>query len=184
MPNPRRSSSQHEAQPHAAGSTLPPAEDLGEWPDLLVSTPESPRRLPPGRYIARAVALDSFVVFERRALAVWCDVYPDGDATDLIATLVSGATPPPLGRLPAYFRLPPRGRPLSRTSKLARVFDLMGRRPQRLDRLPINKLRRRVFMVQVDDVEKTSEKDVDGRQRQLPQANRYSVIRAFLEFLA
>ena len=78
-----------------------------------------------------------------------------------------------------YFRLPEPGRPLSPTSKLARVFDLvLGPRKVRLDRLPMRHLKHKLFRVVVGTVEH------DHEGRPLPTENQYSVIRAVLERLA
>lgn len=149
--------------------------DPEAWPDLKISASASFARIPPGRYQARTVELSSFSVFHRRALTLWCEIY-HGDA------LSRGAV---LARIPAYFRLPPVGRPLSPASKLARLFDLvLGPRPKRLDRLPMNKLRGKLFVVEVGDVVVTSEKGPDGRPRPLPNPNVYSVIKAFVERVA
>jgi hypothetical protein len=150
-----------------------PLVDTAPWPDLKVPAAPTLARIPPGSYEAVTVGLDAFSVFQRRALALWCDIY-SGSALD-------GGTV--LARIPAYFRLPQPGRPLSPSSKLCRLFDLVGPRPRRLDRLPMQKLRGKLFRVEVGDVVLTSEKGPDGQQRPMAAENVYSVIRTFVERL-
>jgi hypothetical protein len=164
-----------------AGILRRPVEaDEEAWPDLAVPVEPSLPRLEPGDYVARSVSVDRFELHRwGRRLVVWFEIYsasPDRPGSTRLA------------RLPSYFRLPDGRRALKPTAKLARLFDLLGPRPKRLDRLPLNQLRHRLWLVRVRDVQVCGERnDVAtdrGGQRPLHQRQFYSVVAAVLEHLA
>lgn len=139
--------------------------DAGVWPDLkLLTRPVFPR-IPAGRYQARSVELIAFSAFKRRNLRLDFDIFV-GDAT-------AGQV---IGRVPMFMPLP--SHRLSPTSRLARLFQLLGV-PLRGDRIPLNLLRHRLWVVEVADTRRGANDDC-----QLPQSLRYSVVRAVVEHLA
>src|SRR5437868_6791317 len=120
--------------------STPPDGDV--WPDLTgVRVDPSRVRIAPGIYEARSAQLEAFTAFRRRCLALYFDIY-DGSFAD-------GHV---VGRVPMFFRLPPNGKRLAPSSKLARLFDLLQPRRRRLDRLPMNELRDKLWRVRVGDV--------------------------------
>ena len=151
-----------------SASRATPTDPIGEWPDLGIAAQPSFPRIPAGRYQARTADLRTFVAFRRRILRLDVDVFR-GEALNGVV----------LARLPLFFRLPDHGRPLSPSSKLARLYDLIvGPRVLRHDRLHLRVLRGKLLLVEVNDVTK------DGEGRPLADHSRYSVVRAVLERLA
>lgn len=144
------------------------------WPDLKIRVAPARPRIEAGVYVARTVGLEAFSAYKRKCVALFFDVYASAFEAGVI-----------LARVPMYFRLPPEGRRLSPSAKLVRLFDLLGPRPQRLDRLPLNSLRDKLWKVEVGDVSVGGGvHDSRGRPRPLHEAQRYSVIRCVLERLA
>ncbi len=113
------------------------------------------------------------MAYRRRCLALLFDIYAEPFEAGIV-----------LARIPMYFRLPAHGRRLSMSSKLMRLFALLGPLPRRLDRLPMNTLRHRLWRVEVGDVGVSSEPDGQGRPRPLHTTQRYSVVRAVVERIA
>jgi hypothetical protein len=144
------------------------------WPDLPIGVEEDLPRIHPGEYLARSVDVKTFVAFRRRCLAI---------RFEIMAGPLGAATVVARG-VPMYFRLPPRGQRLGRTSKLVRMFALLGPLPARLDRLPMRTLQHRLWRVDVGDVVAGAEQDGTGRHRPLHERQRYSVVRAVLEHIA
>jgi hypothetical protein len=127
----------------------------------------------PGPYEARSADLTTFTAFRRRSLVLYFDLYRGLAEHGIV-----------LARVPMFFRLPSAGRPLRPTSKLARVFDLLAPRTRRLDRLPLETLRGKLWRVEVGDVRTSADHTAAGEPRPLHEQQRYSVVRAVLERLA
>lgn len=151
----------------------PTSQEQDAWPDLKVPVAASLPRVAPGIYEARTVDVKSRTTFRRRCLVLYFDVYQGSFESGLI-----------LARLPMYFRLPVNGHRLWSTSKLARLFDLLDSRKIRMDRLPMNALRNKLWRVEVGDVTTSAEHNHNGQPRPLHERQRYSVVRAVLERLA
>lgn len=146
--------------------------DHESWPDLSVRAAPRPPRIKAGVYEARSVDLKSFTAYRRRCVSLHFDVYAPN--------FVDGTV---LARLAMYCRLPASGHRLSPSSKLARLFDLVGYQGRR-DRLPMNLLRNKLWRVEVGDVRCSADADDTGRPRPLADAQQYSVVRAVVERLA
>lgn len=134
------------------------------WPDLRIELAPRLLRIEPGDYQARSVAVHPFRAFKRRNLRLDFEIY-EGEAANGVV----------LGRVPMFCPLPERR--LSPSAKLARLFALLGVQ-LRGDRLPLEKLRYRLWRVEVGD----AVKDSTGAPLALPL--RYSVIKTVVEHLA
>jgi hypothetical protein len=151
--------------------------DEAAWPDLHAATEPKRPRLEPGVYWGRSAHLDTFErAGWRRRVRIWFEIlsgHPLEGETHVLATLPWYATIP-AGRRPT----------ISASSKLSRLFDLLGpadprRDPtRRADRVPLRALRHRLWRLAVEDV--TS----DGQQRPLHREQWYSIVKAVLEHVA
>jgi hypothetical protein len=136
----------------------------GVWPDLAIEVEATPVRVPPGRYVGSVVGIQPLRVFRRRAIRLDFEVRP---------RLVSD----PIGVVPAFFRLPAPGVKLGRSSRLARLLDLVAPRPGQLTRVQLGRLRGLNFAVAVVDVTR------DRAGRELPPPQVYSRVESVLEWL-
>jgi hypothetical protein len=162
------------AEDHVAGHAPDRADDA--WPDLAISLEPTPPRIDPGIYFARSIAYDRFELRRwGRRLVIAFEIYDRNPLDDTDAAI--------LATLRGYFRLPDGGRPLRPSSKLGRVYAILGTRPKRLDRIPLNVLRHRLWSVRVRDVLVSSEPDRlgSGGQRPLHARQRYSIVDDIVE---
>lgn len=137
---------------------------IAAWPDLKIDVAPRLLRIQPGRYEARSIGLHPFRAFKRRNLRLDFEIY-QGEAMGGVI----------LGRVPLFCPLPDRR--LSSASRLARLFALLGVQ-LRGDRLPLEKLRHRLWVVEIGDAMK------DAAGAPLPKDLRYSVVKTVLEHLA
>jgi hypothetical protein len=142
-------------------------------------------RVEPGFYQARSVKVTAFN-HEKwgRRLLLWFELFVKGEAGHGEAPMRWPAPDGPVLQLPMYLKLPEPGRPLLATSKLARIFDLLGTRPVRLDRLPLKALKGRLWSVQVVDVRVSGERNYDEKaegQQPLNPRQYYSVVKVIKE---
>jgi len=163
------------AQGRSAAPTMRPSlTDDADWPDLEgIQVEPSRDRILPGDYVARSVRLEPFIAFRRRSLAIWFDIYK--------GTFEQGEI---IAHVPMYFRLPDKGGRLGPSSKLARTFDLIQPRTRRRDRLPMNVLRNRLWLVEVGDCVTGAPHERQRQGRSLHERQVYSVIRAVKEHIA
>ena len=148
---------------------------VDDWRDLEYPVGKSLPRVTPGIYLARTLDRKVIDCYKRSALVLSFDLFETDEPTSTV-----------IARVPMFFRLPARqGRPLSPTSKLARLFDLvLGPRSYRLDRLPMNALRHKLFHVEVGDCRTSSTQDDRGNHRGLHDVCVYSVVRSVLDRVA
>lgn len=149
---------------HAGVESDAPAAAVA-WPDLKIDVAPRLLRIHPGRYQARSIGLHPFRAFKRRNLRLDFEVY-QGEAAGGIV----------LGRVPLFCPLPERR--LSSASRLARLFALLGVQLHGDRPVPLEKLRYRLWLVEIGDAVK------DAAGAPLPQDLRYSVVKVVLEHLA
>lgn len=148
---------------------------VDDWRDLEYPVGKSLTRVSPGIYLARTVDRRVIDCYKRRSLVLHFDLFESDEPTSNV-----------IARVPGYYRLPARqGKPISATSKLARLFDVvLGPRTYRLDRLPMNALRHKLLHVEVGDCRTSSTQDDEGRHRGLHDSCVYSVVRSVLDRVA
>jgi hypothetical protein len=144
----------------------PEAKDDG----LVVAIAQPFRRIAPGTYEARSMTIRRRSAYKRTYLEAFFQIF-DGPAT-------SGRV---LGRVPAFFPLPPHGRELAPSANLTRWIQLLGM-PSRRDRVPLRTLENKLWKVEVVDV--VHDRGADGKRRPLAESQKYSKIGAVLERLA
>lgn len=135
--------------------------------DFSVSVEAPLPLIPPGVYEAVSTSVRKTDCYRRPYVEILFTVF-DGDLTDG-AVLAVG--------VPGFFNLPMGGRPLGKSSKLARMIQLLDPKPRR-DRVPIRALKDKCWRVSVVTVE------VNGQQQTLPMGNRYSRIDTIMERIA
>lgn len=146
-------------------ATFDTATDPGlePLPELAVSTPAAPPRIPPGEYSVRFIGARKATLFKRPKLIMEFEVTQHQHA---------GA------RLPMYCALPAPGRPLGLSSKLYEAWVLArGVAPSRRDRLALEVFRGRLFRAVVRDVVQGSTTE----RRSKAPALVYSVVDCLLE---
>ncbi len=135
--------------------------------DLTVAIQAPPSLILPGIYEAVSTSVARKHYHSRPYLEVTFDVF-QGHIQDGVS-LARG--------LSAFFSMPKDGQPLGRSSRLARLIQLLDPK-LRLDRVPLRLLKDKFWLVQVVTVDK------DGQQQPLSAGNQYSKVAAVRERLA
>jgi hypothetical protein len=135
--------------------------------DFSVSVEAPSPLIPPGVYEAVSTSARKRDCYARSYVEIRFTVF-DGDLTNGAVLAVD---------VPGFFNLPTGRRPLGKSSKLARMIQLLDPELRR-DRVPIRALKDKGWRVNVVTVE------MNGRQQTLPIGNRYSKIDTVMERIA
>jgi len=128
-------------------------EPVARWIDVEVRIPPRRPRIEPGTYQAVSISLEKKTAFGRQTLELGFDCYA-GDVGAGEAML--------LGRVPYFVRLPGKNG-LSPNSSLARLFYLLGISPRRHERVRLDILRGKVWLVEVADMKRDSQERPIGK---------------------